>query len=124
MTDEGREAERGATEKPKEWKAIDPCYGACSSLSMPCTPEGCPENHPVGRRVLVGPRALEVDSDGGVEFESEEETLVLAAAKKLLAACQAFIAWDKGPHLTDSSLEEVRAAIYADVAGVTEGEEK
>lgn len=72
----------------QEWEAVDPCYGICPIGSMPCTPEGCPENHPVGRRVLVGPRALEVDADGCVEFESESETLLLAAAPQLLAACE------------------------------------
>jgi hypothetical protein len=64
---------------PAPWEAYDPCYGTCEWGAMPCTPNGCPENHPVGVRCVAGPPGI----DGDIELENEADARLISAAPDL-----------------------------------------
>lgn len=93
---------------PGPWSVYDPCYGACPVGAMPCTPDGCHENHPVGMRAVRGPSS----SDGGdIEFMSEADASLVATAPDLLEMLEEILADREAWQIGKDTRDRARRAI-------------
>lgn len=104
---------------PGPWYVYDPCYGTCPIGGMPCSPEGCMENHPVGERRVAGPEGAYGDD---IELMRVEDARLIAAAPDLLDALQLLLAEVVGSgngHSLDFGWPKAVAAARAAIAKAT-----
>jgi hypothetical protein len=77
------DASRYEGHTPEPWEAYDPCFGTCPIGGMPCTPEGCFENHPVGEIAVSGPPTYD---EGELLLLNPADARLIADAPAILAA--------------------------------------
>lgn len=69
-------------------------------------------DYPDGRKLLVASNRAVIHCPDSAMTVLSSDARAIAAVPELLEACRLFSAWDSGPHLTDSSLDPVRKAVY------------